>query len=71
MLATKEPSKPEAFAAEMPTSLAIGTRILMDDSCEGRITARDERGRVFLESPVYTGWLDEASFLKDLRPHDD
>lgn len=48
----------------------IGTKIDFGDPGEGRITARDDR-RVFVESPVFTGWIDEAWLAGQLKPNED
>lgn len=50
--------------------LPLGTRIEFGDSGEGRVTARDG-ARVFIESPEYTGWVDEAWFFAQCRPMDE
>jgi hypothetical protein len=54
----------------VPLRLEIGDRIDFGDSGEGTITARDG-GRVFLQSPVFTGWVPEDYLLGMLSPLDE
>ena len=50
--------------------LATGITIEFGDEGRGVISARDG-SRLFLESPVYTGWIEEAELLNLLEPNDD
>ena len=46
---------------------AVGTRIDFGDPGVGVITARDDY-RVFMESPVFTGWVEEEYLRSILLP---
>lgn len=62
-VATRRSTKSKA--SPRPKSLAIGDEIDFGDPGVGRITARDV-DRVFLESPVFTGWVTEDYLLGTL-----
>lgn len=55
---------------ELCPTLDVGTRIDFGDEGTGVITARDNN-RVFLESSVHTGWVDEKWLLSLLTLIDD
>lgn len=49
-----------------PAKLTVGTEIDFGDEGTGEITDRDG-DRVYLKSPVFTGWTDAAGLAASMR----